>query len=309
VHVRVDETGHDVAARRVQRLGALVVADAGDVAVADRHVAVEPLAGEDGEDASAADDEVGGLVAARHGDASRQAHRPTISSGRMGTRGVAAGGGAHGRGDGGRCDDGGRLANALDAIRRVGLGFIDEHRLDRRHVERRRQQVVGEARVPDHAVLYLELLHQREADALRGAALDLAVDGERVQRAADVLRRADPDEPRQPELKVDFRHDLHRRQGEGDVGSLAEHLAGHRIERRRGRMAIGALDAHLATVASPLRQRVVAGEPNCAGSHPRHARRRRRAGGADAGRAGDEHRDVVGLELHACHLSDDVCRP
>ena len=48
VHVRVDESGHDVATRRVQHLRPVVGADAGDVAVAHRDVRVEPLAREDG---------------------------------------------------------------------------------------------------------------------------------------------------------------------------------------------------------------------------------------------------------------------
>ncbi len=88
VHVRVDEARDDVTARRVERLGALVLAEARDVAVADGDVHVEPLAGEDGEDVAAADDEVGGLVAARNGDTpSEIAHNPTMSSGRTGTRG------------------------------------------------------------------------------------------------------------------------------------------------------------------------------------------------------------------------------
>ena len=50
----------------------------------------------------------------------------------------------------------------------------------------------------------LDLLHQREAEALRGAALDLALDRQRVDRGADVLRGPDPDDARQPELDVDL---------------------------------------------------------------------------------------------------------
>ena len=44
-------------------------------------------------------------------------------------------------------DDRRRLADALDAVGRVGLGILDQLRHDRRHVERGRDQVVGEARV------------------------------------------------------------------------------------------------------------------------------------------------------------------
>src|SRR6202030_1881004 len=57
-----------------------------DVPAASGPAALEPLTCEDRQDASAADDEVGGLVAARHRDPAREAHRPTMSSGRTGTR-------------------------------------------------------------------------------------------------------------------------------------------------------------------------------------------------------------------------------
>ena len=75
MHVRVDEPGNDVGAVRVERLGALVGAEPGDDAVADRDVDVEPLAREDAEDAAAANDEVGRLVTARDGQAARQITR------------------------------------------------------------------------------------------------------------------------------------------------------------------------------------------------------------------------------------------
>src|SRR5213075_2744056 len=68
VHVRVDEAGHDVAPRRVDDLGAVVVAQAGDPAVCDRDVDVQPLAREDRQHASTADDDVGRLVAAGNGE-------------------------------------------------------------------------------------------------------------------------------------------------------------------------------------------------------------------------------------------------
>ena len=70
VHVRVDEAGHDEAPRRVDRLLAVVGADAGDDAVHDRDVRLEPLAGEHGEDPAAADDEIRGRVAPGDGEAS-----------------------------------------------------------------------------------------------------------------------------------------------------------------------------------------------------------------------------------------------
>ena len=144
----------------------------------------------------------------------------------------------------------GRLADALDAVGRVGLGHLDELDLDGRHVERRREQVVGEARVQDRAVAGHELLHQREPEALRGAALDLALDRERVDRLADVLRRADPDDARQAELDVDLDDDAHRGDRERDVGALAGDLPGLRVERRRARMPVDALDVDLVAPAA-----------------------------------------------------------
>ncbi|OLE30475.1 MAG: hypothetical protein AUG43_03250 [Actinobacteria bacterium 13_1_20CM_3_68_10] len=42
--MRVDETGHDVAAGRVDLLGSLVVAEPGDVPLGDRDVGLEPFA-------------------------------------------------------------------------------------------------------------------------------------------------------------------------------------------------------------------------------------------------------------------------
>ena len=62
VHVRVDEARHDEAPRRVERLAALVAADTCDHAVGHCDVRLQPLAREDREDASAAHDEIGGLV-------------------------------------------------------------------------------------------------------------------------------------------------------------------------------------------------------------------------------------------------------
>jgi hypothetical protein len=70
VHVRVHEAGDDVAVGGVELLGALVVAEARDVALDDCDVGLEPLAREDGEDPAAADDEIGRLVPTRHGQPS-----------------------------------------------------------------------------------------------------------------------------------------------------------------------------------------------------------------------------------------------
>ena len=87
VEMRVDEPWHDVLLGDIERFRALVLAKPGDVAVTDGDVHLEPLAGEDGQDAAAAHDEIGGLVTPRDCDPAREVvHRPTMSSGRTGTR-------------------------------------------------------------------------------------------------------------------------------------------------------------------------------------------------------------------------------
>src|SRR5207248_9229903 len=69
VHVRVDEARDDEAAGRVEHVAPLVVAEPGDPAVDDRDPRLQPLAREDGQHTAAADDEIGGLVAAGDGEA------------------------------------------------------------------------------------------------------------------------------------------------------------------------------------------------------------------------------------------------
>ena len=146
-----------------------------------------------------------------------------------------------------------------------------------------RDQVVGEARVRDLAVARLDLLHQCEPEALRGAALDLALDLLRVDRRADVLGGADPDDSREAELDVDLGDDPHRAGSECDMGALAGDLARLRVERRRRQMAVDPLDVDLAAAArSPLRERGAAGVAHGARDHPGLPRGRGRAGGVDA---------------------------
>src|SRR4051794_26324749 len=75
MHVRVDEARDDIASGCVDDLAALVVSEPGDPAVCDRDVDVEPLAGEDGQDATSSHDDVGGLVAAGNGESSGEIGR------------------------------------------------------------------------------------------------------------------------------------------------------------------------------------------------------------------------------------------
>ena len=93
-----------------------------------------------------------------------------------------------------------RLADALGAPRPERLRVLDEMHLDRRHIADGRYQVV--VQVVGAAVDVL--LHQRHADALRDAAVDLALDLRRVDGAADVVRGVDVEQPDGAELDVDL---------------------------------------------------------------------------------------------------------
>jgi hypothetical protein len=65
VHVRVDETGHEVSAGDVHALATFVATETDDVAVRDRYVDLEPFLGEDGEHAATGQHKVGRLVPPR----------------------------------------------------------------------------------------------------------------------------------------------------------------------------------------------------------------------------------------------------
>ena len=136
-----------------------------------------------------------------------------MSEGRTGTRvmrsarrlspSALAQGVADRRGDRRGHRDARRLAHPLGAERRLRVGFLDEGRHHRRHVEHRRQQVVGEAGVADPPVDLDDLLHQRQPQALGDAALDLAGHRQRVDRPPDVLAGGHLHHLHQPEVGVD----------------------------------------------------------------------------------------------------------
>ena len=153
----------------------------------------------------------------------------------------------------------------------------------------------------------LDLLHQREAEPLRGAALDLALDRERVDRLADVLGGADPDDAREAELDVHLGDDAHRGDGERDVGALAGDLAGLGVERGGARVAVDALDVDLA--AGPLAARSSAAR-HASRTAPAaiHVIRDAEAEPAEPTAAvpGGASDDVVGAELGARDLEDHV---
>ena len=120
------------------------------------------------------------------------------------------------------------LADALGAERADRRGILDQDRFDRRHVADRRDQIV----VQVLAAAGDELLHQRQAETLRDAALDLAFDQRRVDRAADIVRGDDLQHLDRAEFDVDL--DL------GQVGAEAVDGVGLAlavgIERRRRRV-------------------------------------------------------------------------
>ena len=105
---------------------------------------------------------------------------------------------------------------------------LDQDAFDRRHVADGRDEIV----VQVLALAGKELLHQRESEALRRAALDLAFDQRRIDRPADVVRADEAEHFHAPELNVDL--DLrHMRAG-------AEHRIRFAlavlVERRRRRI-------------------------------------------------------------------------
>ena len=102
-----------------------------------------------------------------------------------------------------RHGDARRLAGALGPERRQRVRLLDQRRQHVGHVEERRQQVVREAGVADDTVDLHDLLHHRQAEALRDAALDLPDHGQRVERPADVLRRGHLDDLDESQLGVD----------------------------------------------------------------------------------------------------------
>src|SRR2546430_4057451 len=125
--------------------------------------------------------------------------------------------GADRRNDRRRARYGRRLADPLGAVWRVGMRILDELGHHRRHVERRRQQVIGEGRVAHEPVAKLHLLHHREPEALCDAAFDLTDDGDGIDRLPDVLRRRDLNDLHEARVHVDVDDGAMRREEKGDV--------------------------------------------------------------------------------------------
>ncbi len=81
--------------------------------------------------------------------------------------------------------------------------FLHERRDDVGHVEERRQEIVREARVQDAPVVEHDLLHDREAQALRDAPFDLTEDRQRIQRRGRRLARSRLHDADQSQVEVD----------------------------------------------------------------------------------------------------------
>ena len=97
-----------------------------------------------------------------------------------------------------------RLADAFGAEGALRFRILDQPDVDLRHVADRRDQIV----VQVLGAAGDELLHQREAEPLRDAAMDLALDEGRVDGAADVVGGDHAQHLRRAEdhVDLDLRH-------------------------------------------------------------------------------------------------------
>ncbi len=123
---------------------------------------------------------VGGGVGGGHGAGSAASTRSGVAGTRVRRTPVACGDRVQ---DGGGGGDQGGLADALGAVGAERVGVLDQDGLDRRHVADGRDEIVVQVLGPAGHVF----LHQREPEALGDAAVDLALDQRRVDRAADVV--------------------------------------------------------------------------------------------------------------------------
>ena len=122
------------------------------------------------------------------------------------------------------------LPHALRAERMVGRLALGAVELVRRQLGRRRHEVGRERAVREVAVLVVDrLLVERRRDALRDAAVHLAVDDQRVDDRADVVDRDVADEPRVARLRVDLDD---RRVGAAGPREVRRVVRRRRLERR-----------------------------------------------------------------------------
>src|SRR5437660_3267131 len=159
-----------------------------------------------------------------------------------------------GVGDGGAGGDDGGLADALGA-EGTGLGRqLEDDGLDHRDRKGMREGVVHQGAGAELAVLVVvHPLEQRPADALRDAALHLALDGGGVERAAHVLDHDVMDDPDGPGVGLDL--DLAEVAGEGGrplgrgAGAAAEDRLVLAAELHRGLGELGDRDGAIGHAA------------------------------------------------------------
>ena len=129
------------------------------------------------------------------------------------------------------------LADSLGARGTERLAILDQEALDLRHVAHGRNEIVVQVLGAAGQIL----LHQREAQPLRHAALDLALDERRIDRPADIVRGHDAQDLHRAQLDIDFDFGQLRGESIGRIG----HALPIGIERR-GRRIEGAF-AHQRT--------------------------------------------------------------
>ena len=155
-----------------------------------------------------------------------------------------AGGVGHGVGDGGHGRHDRRLADAAHAVGMARVRHLDDHRVDHRQVGGHRHAVVEEARVLQLAVVAVDvLLVERPADALRHAALVLALDVARVDGAAGILDRRVAQDRDLAGLGVDLDvgdvgGEARRRAVRVDARVAGDRPAGLAGDRRRCRVSV-----------------------------------------------------------------------
>ena len=133
-----------------------------------------------------------------------------------------------------------RLAHALGAMRTVPGRRFDDLADHLRHVAEGRDQIVVQVLGAAGDVF----LHQRQADALRGAAVDLALDLLRIDRLADVVRGGDLQHLHGAEVEID----LHQRDLGREAVAGVRHALPVRIERRGRRIEAAVAGQHVAVI-------------------------------------------------------------
>src|SRR5437016_7888022 len=189
---------------------------------------------------------------------------------------------------------------------RASPGLLDELGNHRWHIEDGGNQVVGEGGILDLTVYQRHLFHQRQAEALGAATLDLPQHALRVERATDVLRDGQLHHPDQTELGVDLDHCPRRAEGEGNVRialPVRVELAGGTMMKDAGGFDRPAQRLHSA-LPLDLGAHRLAGELNGPTRHHRLPRGGTGTRGPDRG-IGLADQDTVDAEFAADNLRDD----